>query len=104
MNAVTMRDIIKRNVREVDPAAEVWLYGSRVRGSAGKDSDWDVLVLSAKKKVSFADEEKFMDHICDVIVSTGQFVHLFVYGKEDWYTNHSMTPFYQSVTSEAVLL
>lgn len=43
-----MRDWIKQNVREVDPTAEVWLYGSRARGEAREDSDWDVLVLSPK--------------------------------------------------------
>ena len=99
-----MLDLIKQNVHEVEPTAQVWLYGSRVRGEAHEDSDWDVLVLSAKDKLSFKEEERFMDNICNLMVSTGQAILLFAYGVKDWHTRHAVTPFYQSVQSEAVLL
>lgn len=99
-----MRELIKKNVREVEPTAQVWLYGSRVRGKAREDSDWDVLVLSAKKSLSFKEEECFMDHICDLMVETGQAIQLFAYGMEDWHGRHSITPFYKNVQEEAVLL
>ena len=39
---------VKRYVREIDPQAEVWLFGSRARGDAREDSDWDFLVLTNK--------------------------------------------------------
>lgn len=100
----TMGQKIRQNVREVEPTARVWLYGSRARGDAREDSDWDVLVLSAKDKLSFKEEEAFMDHICDLIVETGQVIQLFAYGTKDWHTRHSVTPFYQSVQSEAIPL
>lgn len=99
-----MLDLIEQNVHEVEPTAQVWLYGSRVRGEAHEDSDWDVLVLSAKDKLSFKEEERFMDNICNLMVSTGQAIQLFAYGVKDWHTRHAVTPFYQSVQSEAVLL
>lgn len=85
----------------MEPTAQVWLYGSRVRGEVRGDSD--VLVLSAKDKLSFK-EERFMDHICNLIVKTGQAIQLFAYGAKDWHTRHAVTPFYQSVQKEAVLL
>ena len=100
----TMQNLIKQNVHEVEPTAQVWLYGSRVRGQAREDSDWDVLVLSAKDRLSFREEEQFMDHICDLIVKTGQAIQLFAYGAKDWHARHAITPFYQSVQSEAILL
>lgn len=95
---------IKKNVQEVDSDAQVWLYGSRARGDAREDSDWDILVLSPKDKLSFKEEERFMDHICDLIVETGQVVQLFAYGIKDWHKRHAITPFYQSIKSEAILL
>ena len=62
------------------------------------------MVLSPKEKLTFKEEEQFMDHICDVIVKTGQAIQLFAYGMKDWHSRHSITPFYQNVQSEAVLL
>jgi len=99
-----MSELIKQNVHEVDATAQVWLYGSRVRGEAREDSDWDVLVLSQKDTLSFKEEECFMDHICELMVKTGQVIHLFAYGMKDWHSRHAVTPFYQNVQSEAILL
>lgn len=99
-----MEMLIKQNVHEVDPHAQVWLYGSRVRGDAREDSDWDVLVLSDKDKLTFNEEEAFMDHICELMVRTGQAIQIFAYGTKDWHTNHAITPFYQNITKEAKLL
>ena len=36
---------IRNAVREVEPGAQITLYGSRGRGDAAPDSDWDLLVL-----------------------------------------------------------
>ena len=95
---------IKQNVHEVEPNAEIWLYGSRARHDEHPDSDWDILVLSSKPHLTFQEEEAFMDHICDLMVETGQAIQLFAYGKQDWYQRHSITPFYKNVQSEAIQL
>lgn len=94
--------LIKSNVNDIDPLAEVWLYGSRARGDARPDSDWDVLVLSPKESLSVKEEGLFIDHMTDLMISTGQVIHLFAYGKDDWNNRHSITPFYQNVNREAI--
>lgn len=99
-----MLEQIKANVHEVEPEAEVWLYGSRARGEAHSESDWDVLVLSPRSSLSVKDEAQFIDHITDLMIATGQVIHLFAYGKSDWHTRHSVTPFYQNVNAEAIRL
>ena len=104
VNYQNMSEQIKQNVHEVDANAQVWLYDSRARGEAREDSDWDVLVLSPQDKLTFKEEEKFMDHICELMVQTGQTIQLFAYGMNDWHANHAITPFYKNVQSEAILL
>lgn len=99
-----MLNLIKQNVQEIEPSAQVLLYGSRARGDAKEDSDWDVLVLSAKDELTFKEEATFMDHIIDLMVSTGEAIQLFAYGTKDWHEKHAVTPFYHSVYSEAILL
>ena len=36
---------VKQAVHEVEPAADIVLYGSRARGDAHAESDWDFLIL-----------------------------------------------------------
>ena len=98
------RDRMGAMSKTVDPQAEVWLYGSRARGTANEESDWDVLVLTPQETVTTAEESRFVDHMCDLIVETGEVIQLFAFGKEDWHRNHYFTPFYKSVQQDAICL
>ena len=45
MDAATVPPgVIERIVEVLDPE-EIWLFGSRARGTAAADSDWDLLVV-----------------------------------------------------------
>jgi uncharacterized protein len=43
---------IKKIVTEQEPKAKIYLYGSRSRGTAKSNSDWDLLILLNKDKIS----------------------------------------------------
>ena len=43
---------IKRLVSENSSNAKIYLYGSRARGKAHKDSDWDILILIDNDKIT----------------------------------------------------
>ncbi len=55
-------DVILHKLRDtaklvVPEDGEVWLYGSRARGDAHKDSDWDLLILLNQPSITTEDEE-----------------------------------------------
>ncbi|AWN54201.1 nucleotidyltransferase domain-containing protein [Methylobacterium sp. 17Sr1-1] len=39
-----LRPLVSRIIRHADPLV-IWLFGSRARGEARADSDWDLLVV-----------------------------------------------------------
>jgi len=45
----TLKLVIKEAIN-IDPFSCIGLFGSRVSGGAKKDSDWDVFIITAKKK------------------------------------------------------
>jgi predicted nucleotidyltransferase len=47
---------IKEAVKNTDASATAILYGSRAKGKARDDSDWDILILLDKPKVTLQDE------------------------------------------------
>lgn len=48
--------LIRETSRKVvPPDGQVWLYGSRARGDAHEDSDWDILILLNKPKLEAGD-------------------------------------------------
>lgn len=101
-NSVT--DKIKQVILRQEPDAEIILFGSRARGTASKESDWDILVLLNKAQVTFEDEQKIRHKLFDVELETGEPISTFVYAQTDWNTRLSVTPLYQSVTHEGIYL
>ena len=55
-------NLIINTVREKEPTADIILYGSRARGEARTESDWDIIVIHDKPSLSF-DEKGNLDYI-----------------------------------------
>ena len=81
----------------------VFLFGSRARGDARSDSDWDVLILLDKERITDAD----MDEISYPIRALGwqmdKMINPIMFTTKEWDAK-SFTPFYKNVMEEGVAL
>ncbi len=95
---------IKKIIKENEPSAVVYLYGSRARGVNKKDSDWDLLILLKKDPVTQETEKKITYPLYDLEFETGQVISPMVYSEKEWNLKHVCTPFYTNVMREGILL
>ena len=95
--------LIKQNISDIDPNAQVILFGSRARGDEKVESDWDLLVLT-DYPVDLEKERLFRNHLYDLELETGEPFSLFAYSKSDWNTKQRITPFFINVTREGISL
>ncbi|HCE57541.1 MAG TPA: nucleotidyltransferase domain-containing protein [Prolixibacteraceae bacterium] len=95
--------LVKKRIAEIDPLADVILFGSRARGDEKADSDWDVLILT-NYPVDLITERKFRNELYNLELETGEPFSVFAYSKKDWNTRQKVTPFYRNVTKEGVLI
>jgi predicted nucleotidyltransferase len=89
-------------VNKTAPSSEVYLFGSRARETAQKDSDWDFLVLLNAKNISFDYETRFLDNLYEIELETGEVLSPLIYSKQEWDTKHSATPLYSNIKKEGI--
>ena len=100
----TILNLIKQSVKSVVPDATIILYGSYARGNYSDDSDIDLLVLVEKEKVTRTVEKQIKYPLYDIEFETGTIISPLVLSKKEWETRHRITPFYDNVAKEGVLL
>ncbi len=94
---------IRNEIKSIDPTAKVILFGSRARGDARRDSDWDILIL-IKDTVTTEIEKAFRYKLFDLELETREVFSTFVYNTDTWNKKHKVTPFYKSIKQNGVLL
>ena len=77
---------IKNRVKEIDPLADIILYGSRARGDFRPGSDWDILIL-VNSPADIETEKVFRHKLYDVELDLGEAVSTYVYNKQEWNSN-----------------
>jgi len=95
---------IKTRIQQTDPDAKIILFGSRARGKADDDSDWDVLVLIDHPLKNRMEEKKYRHPIFDLELEIEQPISVFVVTKSDWENKYIFTSLYKSIQQEGVTL
>ena len=92
---------IKSTIRQIDPEAEVILYGSRASGDERPDSDRDLLIL-VNTKADLDYESVFRHRLFDLELELEQSFSVTVHNKNQWRLKHWVTPLYQNITREGI--
>jgi predicted nucleotidyltransferase len=96
--------MIKNSLNATVPNATVILYGSYARGDFKADSDLDILILLDKDIITREDEKMVKYPLYDIEFETGKIISPLVLAKSDWESRHKITPFYDNVVREGVVL
>jgi predicted nucleotidyltransferase len=104
MKEAYARQLIKETVAREEAGAEVILYGSRARGTAGEESDWDILVLLDQPSVDFKDEQRIRHSLYPIELELETPISVFAYSRNDWNTRLKATPLYAQIQKEGIRL
>lgn len=94
--------MVKAAVQGIAPGAEVILYGSRARGDAGSDSDWDFLIL-VEGEVSKDLEIKLRSNLYEIELESGELFSLLLYSRSEWHRRVN-TPLFANVETQGLLV
>ena len=95
---------VQNKIRSIVPGADIIPYGSRVRGEANKDSDWDLLIL-IDQPVDNNLTIMLRDSLYETELETDEILSCIVRSKSDWYSpKYSVLPFKRIVEQEGILL
>lgn len=83
--------------------ARVLLFGSRARGDARQDSDWDILILINGERATGEDFDKYAYPFVSYGWSVGAQINPLIYSFSEW-NRRSITPFFKSVQAEGISL
>ena len=86
----------------VPPDGQVWLYGSRARGDAHEDSDWDLLILLNKAKLEASDYNVAYP-FRELGWEIGEEMNPTLYTKNQW-SSWTFLPFYKNVENDKIEL
>jgi len=94
------REFKRRALQAMPPRriAKVVLYGSRARGDARRDSDWDIAVFVRGRPTTR--DRSVLSHISyDLMMETGAFSQALPFPANHWRLNYS---FYRNVREDGV--
>jgi predicted nucleotidyltransferase len=104
MNRNELIERIKKDVGEIEPSAEVILYGSQSRHDADPESDWDLLIL-VDGPLNDQRTDRIRHRLYKLEWEFGEVISSIVRSRADWDSAlYKAMPFHQRVRQEGIRL
>jgi len=104
MDRTQLLEQVKNAVIEVEPQATIFLYGSRSRGDAVAESDWDFFVL-IDGQINEHRIKGVRDKVYEIEWESGEVLSTIIRSKEQWNSYlYKTTPFHDIVEQEGIIL
>lgn len=95
---------IRNAVRQLaPPRSKAILYGSRARGDARRDSDWDILWILDKENLTQSDYDTVSYPLVLLGCEIDEEINPILYTTSEW-QRYKTTPFYENVVSDGINL
>ena len=91
---------VKESVKKIDPQAKVILFGSKARGDANKDFDWDFLILTSQR-VNEKLKRTIREKLIDTELEAEEVISTLIYSKKSW-LNYKNTSLFENINSEGI--
>ena len=97
-------DRVRQTIRQAEPEARVILFGSRARGDATPESDWDLLIV-LDGTVSPQRADAVRHRLYDLALDTDTVFSAIIYSQEHWESpRYRATPLHARVAADGVAL
>ena len=95
---------IKNIIIGIAPLAKIYLYGSRSRGTAKADSDWDILILLNNDTISADTEQEITSPLYDLEFDIGEVISPMIYSEREWFDKYKFTPLFNNIMRDLRLV
>jgi len=95
---------IKKAIHEIEPDAQIILYGSQSRMDSGPESDWDFLIL-VDGPIGDNRIDRIRHIFYEIEWDSGQVISSIIRNRKKWNSHpYTSTPFYENITHEGIAL
>jgi predicted nucleotidyltransferase len=93
---------VEEVVKAIDPKSKVVLFGSRARGEAHAESDWDFLILTSRE-VSPELVDEILAKLYEVELAVEQVISSVIENQQKW-EDYLNSEFYQNVKDHGIVV